>query len=110
MPRAAIWATAKASAMRAKIDKEVGWHKTLSNVAVTGVEGMTKQVFWSLQDPTPTRACSTPTMHLPDPGRKGSASGARTRSGRSPVPVRELHPPPPRSADTIAEAHTWAGR
>ncbi|MGL6445212.1 phage tail sheath subtilisin-like domain-containing protein [Aeromonas veronii] len=46
-----IWATAKAMAMRALIDKEIGWHKTLSNVAVTGVQGLTKQVFWSLQDP-----------------------------------------------------------
>lgn len=48
---ATIWATAKAMAERAKIDKEIGWHKTLSNVAVTGVQGLTKQVFWSLQDP-----------------------------------------------------------
>lgn len=37
--------------MRALIDKEIGWHKTISNVAVTGVQGLTKQVFWDLQDP-----------------------------------------------------------
>jgi hypothetical protein len=41
----------KAAAMRALIDKEIGWHKTLSNVGVTGVDGMTKSLFWDLQDP-----------------------------------------------------------
>ncbi|WP_421151953.1 phage tail sheath protein [Aeromonas dhakensis] len=41
----------KAAAMRALIDKEIGWHKTLSNVSVTGVDGMTKALFWDLQDP-----------------------------------------------------------
>lgn len=41
----------KAAALRALIDKEIGWHKTLSNVGVTGVDGMTKSLFWDLQDP-----------------------------------------------------------
>lgn len=41
----------KAAAMRALIDKEIGWHKTLSNVGVTGVDGITKNLFWDLQDP-----------------------------------------------------------
>lgn len=41
----------KAAAMRALIDKEIGWHKTISNVGVTGVDGMTKALFWDLQDP-----------------------------------------------------------
>lgn len=50
-------ATAKASAvaralgLRAKIDQEVGWHKTLSNVAVNGVTGISADVFWDLQNP-----------------------------------------------------------
>jgi phage tail sheath protein FI len=37
--------------LRAKIDEETGWHKTLSNVGVNGVSGITKSVFWDLQDP-----------------------------------------------------------
>ncbi|MCW1386439.1 phage tail sheath protein [Acinetobacter baumannii] len=42
-------ATARALGLRAKIDKETGWHKTLSNVPVNGVTGISKDVFWQLQ-------------------------------------------------------------
>jgi len=35
-------ATARALGLRAKIDNDTGWHKTLSNVAVNGVTGITK--------------------------------------------------------------------
>ena len=45
-------AVARALGLRAKIDEEVGWHKTLSNIAVNGVTGMSKDVFWDLQDPS----------------------------------------------------------
>jgi phage tail sheath protein FI len=44
-------AVAIAMGLRAKIDEETGWHKTLSNVGVNGVSGITKSVFWDLQDP-----------------------------------------------------------
>ena len=44
-------AIANALGLRAKIDEETGWHKTLSNVAVNGVTGISKDVFWDLQDP-----------------------------------------------------------
>jgi phage tail sheath protein FI len=44
-------AVAIAMGLRAKIDEEIGWHKTLSNVGVNGVSGITKSVFWDLQDP-----------------------------------------------------------
>jgi Phage tail sheath protein FI len=46
-----IPATALALGLRAKIDEEIGWHKTLSNVGVNGVTGISKDVFWDLQDP-----------------------------------------------------------
>ncbi len=36
--------------MRAKIDIDVGWHKTLSNVGVNGVTGISADVFWDLQN------------------------------------------------------------
>ncbi|WP_198078263.1 phage tail sheath protein [Acinetobacter calcoaceticus] len=42
-------ATARALGLRAKIDNETGWHKTLSNVPVNGVTGISKDVFWQLQ-------------------------------------------------------------
>lgn len=44
-------AVARALGLRAKIDEENGWHKTLSNVAVNGVTGLSKDVYWDLQDP-----------------------------------------------------------
>jgi phage tail sheath protein FI len=37
---ATAYATARALGMRAKIDNDTGWHKSLSNVAVNGVTGL----------------------------------------------------------------------
>jgi len=45
------FATARAVGLRAKIDQAQGWHKTLSNVAVNGVTGLTKDIYWDLQNP-----------------------------------------------------------
>lgn len=44
-------ATAYAAGLRAKIDNAVGWHKTLSNVSVNGVTGISVDISWDLQDP-----------------------------------------------------------
>ena len=44
-------AVARALGLRAKIDQETGWHRTLSNVAVNGVTGISADVFWDLQNP-----------------------------------------------------------
>ncbi|MEY0512953.1 phage tail sheath protein [Providencia manganoxydans] len=46
-----IYATACALGLRAKIDNEIGWHKTLSNVGVNGIAGISADVSWDLQDP-----------------------------------------------------------
>ncbi|MFQ6242989.1 phage tail sheath protein [Yersinia enterocolitica] len=43
------YATARALGLRAKIDQQQGWHKTLSNVGVNGVTGISASVFWDLQ-------------------------------------------------------------
>lgn len=44
------YATAIALGLRAKIDNDTGWHKTLSNVGVNGVIGISASVFWDLQE------------------------------------------------------------
>jgi phage tail sheath protein FI len=44
-------ATAFALGLRAKIDEEVGWHKSLSNMVLNGPTGISRDVFWDLQDP-----------------------------------------------------------
>jgi len=48
---APIYATACAMGLRAQIDQQQGWHKSLSNVAVSGVTGISRDVHWDLQDP-----------------------------------------------------------
>lgn len=48
---ATAYATARAIGLRAKIDEQTGWHKSLSNVGVNGVTGISADVFWDLQDP-----------------------------------------------------------
>ncbi|KVN57525.1 phage tail sheath protein [Burkholderia stagnalis] len=48
---AEVSAVAVAIGLRAKIDNDMGWHKTLSNVAVNGVTGISADVSWDLQDP-----------------------------------------------------------
>ncbi|MDH0894685.1 MULTISPECIES: phage tail sheath protein [unclassified Pseudomonas] len=44
-------AVARALGLRARIDRETGWHKTLSNVAVNGVTGLSRDVYFDLQSP-----------------------------------------------------------
>ncbi|MBA4354647.1 MAG: phage tail protein [Novosphingobium sp.] len=45
-------AVARALGLRARIDEETGWHKTISNVAVNGVTGVSQNLFFDIQDPT----------------------------------------------------------
>jgi phage tail sheath protein FI len=45
------FAVARALGLRAAIDQTQGWHKTLSNVPVAGVDGLTKDVQFDVQDP-----------------------------------------------------------
>ncbi|EMO9523759.1 phage tail sheath subtilisin-like domain-containing protein, partial [Pseudomonas aeruginosa] len=44
-------AVARALGLRAKLDEQVGWHKTLSNIPVNGVTGLSRDVYWDLQNP-----------------------------------------------------------
>jgi phage tail sheath protein FI len=44
-------AVAYALGLRAQIDEVQGWQKTLSNVAVGGVTGISRDVSWDLQNP-----------------------------------------------------------
>lgn len=44
-------AVAHALGLRAAIDQAQGWHKSLSNVAVNGPTGISKDVFFDLQNP-----------------------------------------------------------
>lgn len=43
-------AVARALGLRARIDEELGWHKTISNVTIGGVTGLSKDVHFDLQN------------------------------------------------------------
>ena len=44
------FAVARALGLRARIDREVGFHKTLSNMPVDGVVGLTRDIQFDIQD------------------------------------------------------------
>ena len=44
-------AAVAAAALRAETDKKVGFHKSLSNIPVTGPTGISKPITWDLEDP-----------------------------------------------------------
>lgn len=44
------YAAARAMGLRALIDAQVGPHKTLSNIPVEGVVGLTKDIHWDIED------------------------------------------------------------
>lgn len=46
------YAVARAVGLRAWIDKNIGWHKNISNVAIEGVSGVTKPVSFDIQEPS----------------------------------------------------------
>ncbi|NRN15542.1 MULTISPECIES: phage tail sheath protein [Serratia] len=103
------YATARALGLRAKIDTETGWHKTLSNVGVNGVTGITASVFWDLQASGTdadllNQACVTTLI------RKDGFKfwGSRTCSD-DPLFLFENYTRTAQVlADTMAEAHLWA--
>ncbi|MBC7907028.1 MAG: phage tail sheath protein [Rhodospirillaceae bacterium] len=103
------WATARALGLRAKIDEDIGWHKTLSNVEVSGVTGINKDVFWDLQNPA-TDAGYLNAADVTTLIRKGGFRfwGSRTCS-KDPLFAFENYTRTAQVlADTMAEAHFWA--
>lgn len=104
-----IPATARAVGLRAKIDEEVGWHKTLSNVGVNGVTGISADVFWDLQNPA-TDAGLLNADEVTTLIRKNGFRfwGSRTCSDDPLFPFENYVRTAQVLADTIAEAHMWA--
>lgn len=102
-------ATAFAVGLRAKIDEEVGWHKTLSNVGLAGVTGISKPVFWDLQSPATDagllNAADLTTLIRRDGFRFW---GSRTCSAEPLFAFESATRSAQVIADSIAEAHLWA--
>ncbi|HEY3986423.1 phage tail sheath protein [Cedecea sp.] len=103
------FATARALGLRAKIDQETGWHKTLSNVGVNGVSGISASVFWDLQTVGTdadllNQGCVTTLI------RKDGFKfwGSRTCSDDPLFQFENYTRTAQVLADTMAEAHLWA--
>ncbi|WP_449546705.1 phage tail sheath protein [Lelliottia amnigena] len=103
------WATARALGLRARIDQTVGWHKTLSNVGVNGVTGVSASVSWDLQEPATDANLLNQagvTTLIRNDGFK--FWGNRTCSD-DPLFLFENYTRTAQVlADTMAEAHAWA--
>lgn len=102
-------AVARALGLRAKLDQEIGWHKTLSNIPVAGVTGISKDVYWDLQDPATDagllNANEVTTLIRRDGFRFW---GSRTCSSDPLFAFENYTRTAQVLADTIAEAHMWA--
>lgn len=102
-------ATARALGLRAKIDNDTGWHKTLSNVPVNGVTGISKDVYWQLQsmdtDAGYLNSNEITTLIQRDGFRFW---GSRTCSADPLFQFENYTRTAQIIADTMAEGHMWA--
>lgn len=103
------WATARAIGLRAKIDENEGWHKTLSNVSVNGVTGISKDVFFDEQNP----ATDAGVLNAAEVTTLVNKNGFRFWGSRTctddPLFAFESYTRTAQVlADTMAEAHFWA--
>ncbi|MNN31617.1 Phage tail sheath protein [compost metagenome] len=95
--------------MRAKIDQEVGWHKTISNIPVEGVTGLSADVFWDLQN-SATDANYLNSNEVTTLINEGGFRfwGSRTCSADPQFAFENYTRTAQVVADTIADAHLWA--
>lgn len=106
---AAGYATARALGLRAKIDNDIGWHKTISNVPVNGVIGIDKDVPWDLQDPNTIAGYLNAHEVTTLINMQGFRIwGSRTCSADPKFAFESATRTGDILADTIAEAHLWA--
>ena len=103
-------ASAFALGLRAKLDNEVGWHKTLSNIAINGVTGMSRDVFWDLQDPATDAGYLNEKDITTIVNNNGFRFwGSRTCAGpQDQVAFENYTRTAQVLADTMAEGHMWA--
>lgn len=102
-------ATAYAIGLRAKIDEEQGWHKVLSNESVNGVSGISRDVFWDLQDPA-TDAGYLNAHEVTTLVQHGGFRfwGSRTCDENKLFLFENYTRTAQILADTMAESHSWA--
>lgn len=104
-----VEATAIALGLRAQLDNDIGWHKTLSNITVSGVTGISKDVSWALQ------SMATDAGHLNNNQittlirEQGFRFWGNRTCSDDPLFAFESYTRTAHIlADTMAEAHFWA--
>jgi len=102
-------ATAYALGLRARIDQEYGWHKTISNVPVNGVLGISRDVFWDLQSPdTDAGVLNSADVTTLIQSNGYRFWGSHTTSSNPLFAFESATRTGQVLADTIAEGHMWA--
>ncbi|MCG9124286.1 phage tail sheath protein [Laribacter hongkongensis] len=102
-------AVARALGLRAFIDETTGWHKTLSNVGVEGVQGISRDVYWDLQDPATDAGYLNQNDITTLIRRDGFRFwGSRTCSDDPLFQFENYTRTAQVLADMMAEAHMWA--
>lgn len=100
---------ARALGLRAKLDNEIGWHKTISNIPVNGVIGLSKDIFWDLQDPATDAGYLNAQEVTTLINHNGYRFwGSRTCSIDPKFAFENYTRTAQVLADTVAEAHMWA--
>jgi phage tail sheath protein FI len=105
----AVPAVAYALGLRAGIDQTQGWHKTLSNVPVSGVVGLTKDVYLDLQNPETDAGLLNGSQVTTLINKQGYRFwGSRTCSTDPLFAFESAVRTAQVLADTMAEGHFWA--
>lgn len=106
----ALAASAFALGLRAKIDQQIGWHKTLSNMVINGATGISKDVYWDLQDPDTDAGYLNSKDITTLINREGFRFwGSRTCAGPQDIFAFENYTRTAQVlADTLADGHMWA--
>lgn len=100
---------AYALGLRAAIDETQGWQKTLSNVAVNGVAGISLDVSWDLQDPATDAGLLNQAGITTLINAQGFRFwGNRTCSDEPKFTFESATRTAQVLADTIADGHMWA--
>ena len=102
-------AVARALGLRAKLDEQIGWHKTLSNIPVNGVTGLSKDIFWDLQNPATDAGLLNAAEVTTLIRREGFRFWGNRTTSADPLFAFENYTRTAQVlADTMAEAHFWA--
>lgn len=104
-----VLTAAYALGLRAKLDEDIGWHKTISNIPIAAVSGLSKDIGWDLQNPATDAGYLNNHDVTTLINQKGFRFwGSRTCSADPLFAFENYTRTANVLADTMAEAHFWA--